>query len=185
MRLHWSGSAIVLGVTLVLAAGCGKKQQQAETAAATEQAAPSATEAAAPVQAPAAGVDPCSLLTVDDIKSVVNKPVTAGKVNASDASMCDYEVGGGDLVSVAAKIASAGETIDKVMTAAQKHGKVGEKLSAPGDGSFFFDAGMNMVQLNTFRGNKYVIITSLLTGTPEPQVKEIVTKLMEKAVSKI
>ncbi len=164
MRLHRSGFAIVLGMALALAA-CGQKEQQANTAAAAEQA--TAADQAAPNQAPAAGVDPCSLLTPDDIKSVVSAPVAAGRVNAGNAAVCDYEVGSaGNVVSVAAKIAAPGETIDQIMSAMQKNGKVGEKLAAPGDGSFFFDPGMDMVQLNTFKGNKYVIITSVLTGTP-------------------
>jgi len=44
---------------------------------------------------------------------------------------------------------------------------------------------MGMVQLNTFKGSAYVIITLLVPGANEAKSKEMAEKLMQKVLSKI
>jgi hypothetical protein len=52
-----------------------------------------------------------------------------------------------------------------------------------GDRSFFSSPGYGMMQLNTFKGSKYLIITMLVPGAAEK--KTSAEKLMRKALTKI
>ena len=54
-----------------------------------------------------------------------------------------------------------------------------------GDRSFFAFPGYGMLQLNTFKGTHYVIMTLLVPGKTEDSQKAPAGKLMQKVLAKI
>jgi hypothetical protein len=134
--------------------------------------------------------DPCSLLTKADIKAAVGQEVSDGKLNtkANQAvgSPCQYKVGDYGTFSILIKTAGPGENADKVASELKKMKiAVSDASSGIGDKSFFSSPGYGMVQLNTFKGTKYLIITMLVPGASEATQKAAAEKLMLKALSKI
>lgn len=54
-----------------------------------------------------------------------------------------------------------------------------------GDSSFFSSPGCGMVQLNTFNGNRYFIITMMVPGVKDAVQKSTAEDLMRKALKKM
>jgi hypothetical protein len=143
--------------------------------------------------APAQGtqqIDPCSLLTKAEIKEAIGQEVSDGKLNtkANQAvgSPCQYKVGDYGSFSILIKTAGPGENADKVSAELKKMNiAVSDAPAGIGDKSFFSSPGYGMVQLNTFKGTKYLIITMLVPGATEASQKAAAEKLMLKALTKI
>lgn len=133
-------------------------------------------------------IDSCSLVTKEDIKAVVGQSVGDGKPNPRANPVvgqpCNYKVGTNGSVSVLGKIASPAQTPDNVMTELKKMKMAVSDAPGIGDRSFFSSPGYGMVQLNTFKGSKYLIITMLVPGMPEGSQKAAAEKLMRKALAK-
>jgi len=133
-------------------------------------------------------VDPCSILTKAEIKAVIGQDVGDGKLTGSGIAAagapCQYTVGAGGVFSVLSKVAAPGENAPKVMEELKKR-KI-PVVDAPGigDRSFFSNPGYGMVQLNTFKGPHYLIITMLVPGLTEAAQKTAATTLMNKALKK-
>ncbi|MFA6008450.1 MAG: hypothetical protein WC799_00595 [Desulfobacteraceae bacterium] len=131
---------------------------------------------------------PCSILTKAEIKAVIGQDVSDGKLtgsgNAAAGAPCQYTVGAGGVFSVLSKVAAPGENAPKVMEELKKR-KI-PVVDAPGigDRSFFSSPGYGMVQLNTFKGPHYLIITMLVPGLSEAAQKTAATTLMNKALKK-
>jgi hypothetical protein len=135
-------------------------------------------------------IDPCSLLSKADIKAVIGQEVSDGKLNtkANQAvgSPCEFKVGDYGVFSILIKTAGPGENADKVSAELKKMNiAISEASSGIGDKSFFSSPGYGMVQLNTFKGTKYLIITMLVPGASESAQKAAAEKLMLKALTKI
>jgi hypothetical protein len=135
-------------------------------------------------------IDPCSLLTKADIKSAVGQEVSDGKLNTTAnqaiGSPCQYKVGDYGAFSILVKTAGPGENSDKVASELKKMKiAVSDATAGIGDGSFFSSPGYGMIQLNTFKGTKYLIITMLVPGATEAAQKAAAEKLMIKALTKI
>jgi hypothetical protein len=135
-------------------------------------------------------IDPCSLLSKADIKAAIGQEVSDGKLNtkANQAvgSPCQYKVGDYGSFSILIKTAGPGENADKVSAELKKMNiAISGASSGIGDKSFFSSPGYGMVQLNTFKGTKYLIITMLVPGTTEAAQKAAAEKLMLKALTKI
>ena len=134
-------------------------------------------------------IDACTLLTKAEIQAAVGQNVGDGKLNTKANPAvglpCEYVIGSSGAFSILVKTAGPGENADKVMAELKKM-KIGVS-DAPGigDRSFFSSPGYGMLQLNTFKGPKYLIITMLVPGASEAVQKIAAEKLMRKALTKI
>ncbi len=144
---------------------------------------------AGPAGARAAPADSCSLLSAAEIQAAVGKPVGAGKPNARANPLvglpCEYRVGDLGGFSVLVKAAAAGETAASVKAALAKQQIAVAPSAALGDGSFFSSPGYGMVQLNTFKGTSYAIITLMMPGASEAAQKAAAERLMRLVVQKL
>ncbi len=134
-------------------------------------------------------IDVCSLLTKDQVKEAVGKTVEEGKLKANPnpglGESCDFVVGGYGQFSIMVKTVGPEETADRT-----RSGLVEMKIpvaDAPGigDKSFFASPGYGMVQLNTFKGSTYLIITMLVPGVDEATQRTAAGKLMTAALTKL
>jgi hypothetical protein len=133
--------------------------------------------------------DACGLLTKADIQAVVGQNVGDGKLNkkANPAvgAPCEYVVGTSGVFSILPTAVRPGESPEKVMVEMKKRNIAVSEVPGIGDRSFFSSPGYGMVQLNTYKGPKYLIITMLLPGASEAAQKSAAEKLMRKALTKI
>jgi hypothetical protein len=134
-------------------------------------------------------IDPCTLLTKAEIQAAVGQNVGDGKLNAkanpAAGSPCEYVVGDYGAFSILAKTTGPGETADKTMTELKKMKIAVSEAPGIGDSSFFASPGYGMIQLNTFKGSNYLIITLLVPGASEAAEKTAAEKLMRTALTKI
>lgn len=133
--------------------------------------------------------DACTLLTQAEIQAAIGQTVGIGKLNlkANPAvgQPCEYVVGSYGVFSILAKTAGPGETADKMMAELKKRKTAVSDAPGVGDRSFFASPGYGMLQLNTFKGSKYLIITMLVPGSTEAAQKTAAKKLMNKALTRI
>jgi hypothetical protein len=141
------------------------------------------------IPAGAKKVDPCAFLTKAEIQEALGKPVLDGKPNASaNAAVgipCEYVVGDYGAFSVLVKPVGPGETSDKVLAGLKKMNMKTADAPGIGDKSFFAFPGYGMVQLNTFKGSQYVIMTLLVPGLTEDGHKAPAEALMKKVLAKL
>ena len=134
-------------------------------------------------------IDSCSLLTKAQIQAAVGQNVSDGKLNAmanpAVGAPCEYVVGDYGGFSILIRTVGPGETADKTMTEMKKLKMAVSDAPGIGDRSFFSSPGYGMLQLNTFKGPKYLIITMLVPGATEAAQKAGAEKLMRKALTKI
>ncbi len=134
-------------------------------------------------------VDPCGLLSKADIQAVLGQTVGDGKLTgsgvASAGAPCQYTVGTGGVFSILIKTAAPGETPQKVMDEMKKRNIPVSETKGVGDRSFFSSPGYGMVQLNTFKAGKYLVVTLLVPGKSEKDQKAAASSLMTKALAKI
>jgi len=134
-------------------------------------------------------IDPCSLLTKAEIQEALGKPVKDGKLNTSaNAAVgfpCEYVVGDYGAFSILVKTIGPGETPDKILAGLAKPGMKTADAPGIGDKSFFAFPGYGMVQLNTFKGTQYAIMTILVPGLSEDAQKAPAEKLMKKILPKL
>lgn len=71
------------------------------------------------------------------------------------------------------------------MTELNKMKIVTSEVPGLGDRSFFSNPGYGMIQLNTFKGPNYLIITIMVSGATETAQKTQAEILMRKALAKI
>jgi hypothetical protein len=133
--------------------------------------------------------DPCSIFTKAEIQSVTGKTVSDGALtgskNAEAGAPCQYNLGGGGIFSIVSKAAAAGENADRVKEELKKRKIAVTDAPGIGDRSFYSSPGYGMVQLNTFKGNQYLIITLLIPGMQEAAQKKAAATLMNMALKKI
>ena len=134
-------------------------------------------------------INACTLLAKAEIQAALGQEVGDGKLNAKANPLvgqpCDYKVGDYGVFSLLIKTAGTGETADSVMAGLKKNKIAVSKAAAIGDSSFFSSPGYGMIQLNTFKGNNYLIITMLVPGAAEGAQKSAAENLMRKALKKI
>ncbi len=133
-------------------------------------------------------IDSCGFLTKTDIKDVTGQNVGDGKLNTKANPLvgfpCEYSAASGGKVSILVKTAGPGENADKVSAELKKMKIPVSDAPGIGDRSFFSSPGFGMIQLNTFKGSRYYIITMLLPGSSETAQKTAAEKLMRKALTK-
>jgi hypothetical protein len=134
-------------------------------------------------------IDACTLLTKAEIQAAIGQNVSDGKLNANAnpavGTPCEYVIGSSGVFSILVKAVGPGETADKVMAELKKMKIAVSDAPGIGDRSFFSSPGYGMLQLNTFKGPKYLIITMLVPGATEAAQKTGAEKLMRKALTKI
>jgi len=134
-------------------------------------------------------IDPCALLTKAQIQAAVGQTVGDGKSNANAnpavGTTCQYVVGDYGAFSILVKAAGPGETAEKMMAELEKRKTPVADAPGIGDRSFFSSPGYGMLQLNTFEGSWYLIITMLVPGATEAAQKTAAEKLMREALTKI
>lgn len=134
-------------------------------------------------------IDACTLLTKAEIQAALGQEVSDGKLKTTANPLvgqpCEYKVGGYGVFSILVKTAGPGENAEKVSAELQKHKIAVSDAGAVGDQSFFSSPGYGMIQLNTFKGDKYLIITMLVPGAAEAAQKSAAEKLMLTALAKI
>jgi len=144
---------------------------------------------AGPGRALAAPPDSCGVLTTAEIQAAVGKPVGEGKLNTKANPLggrpCEYRVGDLGLFSVLVKPAAAGETPASVKAELERRRIQVSPSAALGEGSFFSSPGYGMVQLNTFKGPSYAIITLLVPGGPEAAQKAAAERLMRLVAQRL
>jgi hypothetical protein len=133
--------------------------------------------------------DPCGLLTKAEIQAVIGQNVGDGKLNATAnqtvGAPCEYILGTSGVFSILIKAAAPGEVPDKVKAELIKRKIAVSEAPGIGDRSFFSSPGYGMIQLITFKGSKYLIITLRLPGATKAAQKTASKKLMRKALTKI
>lgn len=134
-------------------------------------------------------IDPCSLLTKAQIQAAVGQNVSDGKLNANanpaTGAPCQYVIGDYGAFSILVKAVGPGETADKTMAELNKMKMAVSDAPGIGDRSFFSSPGYGMLQLNTFKGSWYLIITMLVPGATDAAQKTAAEKLMREALTKI
>jgi hypothetical protein len=134
-------------------------------------------------------VDPCSLLTQAEIQEALGKPVQAGilKTNATPAAgaTCNFVVGGFGSFNILLKPTYAGQTPEQIKAQFAKMKMNPVDLPNVGDYSFFTSPGFGMTQLQTFKGNKYILFTILVPGAKEPAQQAAAAKLMRLLLSRL
>lgn len=134
-------------------------------------------------------IDACTLLTKAEIQAALGQEVSDGKLNPNANPLvgqpCEYKVGGYGVFSILVKTTGPGETADKVSAELQKRKIAVSDAGAVGDKSFFSSPGYGMIQLNTFKGDKYLIITMLIPGGAEAAQKTAAETLMKTALTKL
>jgi hypothetical protein len=134
-------------------------------------------------------IDACTLLTKAQIQAAVGQNVGDGKpnpnANPAMGTSCQYVIGDYGSFSILVKAAGPGETADKMMAELEKRKIAVSDAPGIGDRSFFSSPGYGMLQLNTFKGSQYLIITMLVPGATETAQKTAAEKLMREALTKI
>ena len=134
-------------------------------------------------------IDACTLLTKAEIQAVIGQNVGDGKLNTKANPAvglpCEYVIGSSGVFSILVKAVGPGETADKVMGELKKMKIAVSDAQGIGDRSFFSSPGYGMIQLNTFKGSKYLIITMLVPDAAEAAQKTSAEKLMRMALTKI
>ena len=131
----------------------------------------------------------CTLLAKAEIQSAVGQNVGDGKLNAranpAVGQPCEYKVGDYGAFSILNKTAGPGETADRTMAELKKSKIAVSDAPGIGDRSFYSSPGYGMVQLNTFKGSRYLIITLLVPGAAEAAQKNAAAQLMRKALARL
>lgn len=128
---------------------------------------------------------PCSLLTKAQVAEALGAASTDPKPNATNPSVCDYKVGPAGSFGVALQPVRPGQGPDQVMAASAKANLKPVPVPGLGDKSFFLSPGYGMIQLNSFKGKSYVILTVLVPGATPDKQKAALEKLMKLALAKL
>ena len=100
-------------------------------------------------------------------------------------STCQYVVGSYGTFSILIKTARPEENAGKVKAELKKGNITVTDAAGIGDQSFYSSMGYGMIQLNTFKGSYYLIITMLVPESTEAAQKTAAEKLMRLALTRI
>jgi hypothetical protein len=175
MKIRRCLTVVSLSIALVTAA-CSR---QAKQDAAVQTTAPEAT----PVRAQK--VDSCALVSKAEVQQAVAGNVADPEPNQGNPAMCDFKVGDYGAVSFLVQQSGPRAAPDIIMTELKKRNIPVTEIKGVGDRSFFASPGYGMTQLNTFKGQHYVLLTLLLPGAGEDKQRAAAEELMAKALSKL
>lgn len=133
--------------------------------------------------------DSCSYLTKAEVQEALGKPVKDGKKNTSAnpavGAPCEYIVGDYGVFSLLVMTLGPSDTPDKYLATFKKNNMKTEDAPGIGDKSFFTFPGYGMLQLNSFKGSKYVLMTMMVPGLTEDAEKPPAAKLMKMVLPKL
>jgi hypothetical protein len=130
-------------------------------------------------------LDPCTLASKAEIQEALGMSVSDLKLNPKNQTLCECTVGSFGTLSFFVRQGDPNDKPDAFTAELKRRNMQFTEVKGVGDRSFFVNQGYGMVQLNTYKGSTYVIITMLVPGTAEAKSKEMVTKLMQKVISKM
>jgi hypothetical protein len=140
----------------------------------------------AAAQTPAPGLSPCALLTKAEVQEAVGAPVSAGVLNTTNKSVCDFKVGdAGSNVSIMLTAKAPGDSAEKTVAALKKQKISAEVVPGFGDSAYASSPGYGMQQLGVYKGSKHVIVTVLVFGAPEAKSKTVAQAVMRKALARV
>jgi hypothetical protein len=169
-------STPVLLILLLLIAAC---TQEGERNAALQTAVPEV--AAVGTQNP----DPCTLLSKAEIEEVLGQEVADPQPNPGNAAICEFNLDDHGAVSFTVQRLDPDATLHKMIAELKKRNIPVSEVSGIGDHSFFASHGYGMIQLNTFKDQRYIILTLLIPGATEDTQKAAAGELMRKMLSKL
>ncbi len=141
------------------------------------------------MNAGSAAIDPCTLLTRAEIQEAIGKPVKDGvpnaKANPAVGIPCDFAVEPYGSVSILAVAATPSNAAEQVAAGLKKMNIAVTDAPGIGDRSFFANMGYGMLQLNTWKGPHYLILTMMIPGATEDQQKTAAGKLMAKMLGRL
>jgi hypothetical protein len=131
--------------------------------------------------------DPCALITKADIQQAAGTSAEDGKNDPQNSAgpNCTFKVGGMGVLSLVVRQSRPDEKPDLMVAAFKRHKIKVEEAAGIGDRSIFTSPGFGTVQLNTFKGSNYLILTMAMLGSPEAKQHAIAEKLMQKVLSKL
>jgi hypothetical protein len=166
-----------LAISALILAACGRTSSTSAT---------QPSEPAQPAPAPeAAALDPCSAATKADVEQLLGKPVSEGKPNEINKSICDFKVGEMG-AGVSFMLVPRGPT-DSVATMVAEMGKRNVKVErlAGFDEAYRLDASYGMRQAGAFKGTKHVIVTVAIPAMPADQAQAVAEQALRKALDRL
>jgi hypothetical protein len=163
-------------VLLLLVVACGG---EGEPKTATQTAVPEAAVASSN------RLDPCTLVSKVEIEQVLGREVDDPQPNPGNAAICDFRFNDQGSVSFTVQRGDAGAMPDRMVAELKKRNIPVTEASGIGDRSFFVSHGYGITQLNTFRGQHYVILTLSIPGATEGSQRAAAAELMQRALSKL
>ena len=134
----------------------------------------------------AAAPGPCDLVTKAEVQAAAGAPVSDATVNKINPRFCDYKLGAtGSAVSVMLTDKSPADSAARTVEALKKSKINAELVAGVGDGAYRSSPGYGMQQLGAFKGSKHVIVTALITGSPEARSKAVTDAVMKQALAKV
>jgi hypothetical protein len=100
-------------------------------------------------------------------------------------TLCERTVGSSGNVSFFVRQGDPNDKPDAFAPELKKRNVQFAEVKEIGDRSFLVNQSYGMLQLNTYRGSTYVIITLLAPGANEAKSKEMGEKSMQKVTSKL
>jgi hypothetical protein len=126
----------------------------------------------------------CSLATKAEIQQILGMSVGDGKPNPTQPTLCDYRIGDSGSLSFFVRQNNPEDNADKMLAELSRRKMQVSEVKGVGDRSFYVAQGYGMIQLNSFKGTTYVILTMMVPGAPEATTKGMAEKLMQKVLAK-
>jgi hypothetical protein len=130
-------------------------------------------------------LDSCSLLTKAEIQAVLEGQTVSDPKMNPNGLICEFKIGEYGVLSFFVKQNNPKDYADKMQSELKKRNIATSDLKNVGDRSFFAEPGYGMIQLNSFKGSTYVLLTMLVPGAAPEKGKAMAEKLMLKALAKV
>jgi hypothetical protein len=164
-----------LSALLLTAAACSKEKQSEAAKMATPE------EAAIELQNP----NSCALVSKAEVEQAVGHEVADPQPNPSNPAICDYKFADYGTLNFLIAPSDPRATPDIMMEELKRRKISVTEATGVGDRAFFASHGYGMIQLNAFKGRRYVLLTMLIPGATEGRQKAAAEELMRKALSKL
>jgi hypothetical protein len=136
----------------------------------------------APAAAPAAALDPCTLLTRAEVEEVVGLPVAAPGPHPGNAAICHFDLGDEGALGITTQRLAGDHTAERMIAEFEARNIQVRDASGLGERSFFAGHGYGITGLNTCVQERCLIITLFLADEPESRQEALAEALMRKAL---
>ncbi len=158
----------VVVVSMLILSGCGGSSGGSKPAA-------------QPAVAPSAVSNPCSVITKSEVEQVIGKPVSEGRLNSMNSSICEFQIDEmGSGISFMLAYRRPGETVDKLVEEMKKRRIPAEPLpgAALGEGAW-----RALGQAGAYKGSNHLIVT--IMGLPQAQAQAAAEQALRKAFTRL